>query len=196
MSNSIYLIRHTPVGVEPGLCYGRTDVPLANDAETALAASSAGIQTLLAEANTTLEAALVVSSPSERCMRLATALHRTPQTDDGLLEFDFGRWEGRLWNDVPRDELDRWAADIVNARPPGGENLVEVQARAMAAVRSRMHDANRHLVVVTHGGVIRTLMAGLLDWDLAACVRLHTEFGRVSCIRLSTRGAELRYLNR
>ena len=192
MSNSIYLIRHTPVGVEPGLCYGRTDVPLANDAETALAASSAGIQTLLAEANTTLEAALVVSSPSERCMRLATALHRTPQTDDGLLEFEFGRWEASRttcrtsWTGGLRTSLTR-------VHPAEKTSLKYRRARWRRYGRACMMPTGIWLCYAW--GVIA-------HWWRACwtgprrCVRLHTEFGRVSCIRLSTRGAELRYLNR
>lgn len=143
----LHLIRHPRPVIAPGLCYGRLDVAAEND--PALAAA------LRAELPPGLP---VWSSPLRRCRELAAALHPAPQVDERLAEIDFGRWEGRPWDAIPRPELDAWAADVAGYTPPGGEAPRALQARALAFVAS-LNVAEA--VVVTHAGVIRTLLA----WD-------------------------------
>ena len=47
---------------------------------------------------------------------------------------DFGRWEGLPWSAVPRAELDAWAADLMHARPHGGESVAMLLARTRRAL--------------------------------------------------------------
>ena len=58
----------------------------------------------------------VVSSPLARAVATATpiaeALGTTVEIDDGLLELDFGQWEGRTFDDVKRG----WRAERVAFR--------------------------------------------------------------------------------
>ena len=210
MASDIFLVRHTPVATAPGLCYGRTDVALADDAPAHIEAVCERLRLAFADVPAGLDEARVVTSPSTRCLTLANAIldiaadslagtNRATQrleADERLMEFDFGTWEGQLWAEVPRAELDAWSADLANVRPPGGENLIEVQERALASVNHHLQDSQPPLVVVTHGGVIRALIAGLLQWNIDACVRVHIEFGHVSCVRLRRSYNELRFLNR
>ncbi len=37
----------------------------------------------------------------------------------------------KVWDELPREELDAWMADFVNIRIPGGESYLDVQARVM-----------------------------------------------------------------
>jgi len=147
----LVLVRHTPVKGVQGLCYGRTDVDLpesfAQDAEAVRAALPPAPWTLYA-------------SPARRCRRLAEWLGGGVTTDPRLQELDFGDWEGRAWNDLPRPELDRWCGDFVGLRPPGGEAFAELAARAgdFAAEMAGRH-AGGCVVAVTHAGVIRALLA-------------------------------------
>ena len=141
----LHLIRHPAPCIAPGLCYGRLDV--AADNASAVAA--------------TLQPALpadapVYSSPLRRCAELAACLRPLPLFDARLAEIDFGAWEGRAWDDIPRAELDAWAADIAGYAPPGGESPWQLQARALAFVHSL---PDEEAVIVTHAGVIRTLLA-------------------------------------
>ena len=76
----LYLIRHPRPDVAPGLCYGRSDLTLAEDA----AVVAAALRSLL-PGNVP-----VFSSPLTRCRLLAEALHPAPQFDSRLLELDFG----------------------------------------------------------------------------------------------------------
>lgn len=141
----LHLVRHPKPLIDPGICYGRLDCP----AEDAVSAATV----LMGE----LPAGLPVwTSPLIRCRELAERLHPQPIIDHRLAEIHFGDWEGRRWDDIPRAELDAWAADVAGYVPPGGESPRELQRRALDFVASLdVPEA----VIVTHAGVIRTLLA-------------------------------------
>ena len=94
-------------------------------------------------------------SPLQRCSQLARRLGFThSRSDDRLKELSFGDWEGQRWDDVSRDQLDDWAGDYLNRRPPGGESLHELQERLQLFLDE---SPARPVVIFTHGGVIRAL---------------------------------------
>lgn len=141
----LHLIRHPKPLVEPGICYGRLDVAAENPEAVA--------KHLLAE----LPAGLPVwSSPLRRCRELARCLQPHPLIDGRLAEMDFGEWEGRPWDTIPRGELDAWAADVAGYAPPGGESPRQLQQRVLDFVGGLAVPA---AVIVTHAGVIRVLVA-------------------------------------
>ncbi len=145
---ALTLIRHTRPAVEPGICYGRTDLALAPTFAEEAAAVLARLE----------PAAALVSSPLGRCRALAerigSALHLQPAYDHRLQEMDFGAWEGQDWNDIPRMELDAWAADFLHARPHGGESVHAFVARVHEVLAELRKDGVSRLVV-THAGVIK-----------------------------------------
>ncbi len=101
------------------------------------------------------------SSPLKRCLLLGRRLGlQTCCSDDRLKELSFGEWEGLLWDDVPRQELDYWAEDYLNRSPPGGESLFALQTRLQGFLEDR---GTHPLIVLTHGGIIRAL-ATLCGW--------------------------------
>lgn len=132
----------------------------------------------------------VVSSPLQRCAAFAEELagrHGLPlRLESDLRELDFGAWEGRtaaeLWaHDA--DALGRFWADPYAFTPPQGEPLIDFETRVLDAVE-RLHRrfAGRHLLLVTHGGVMRLLLArarGLQRGDL-----LQVEVGHGALYRL------------
>jgi alpha-ribazole phosphatase len=164
----LHLIRHPKPIVEQGVCYGRLDLA----AESPAAAA--------ARLRDEMPAGLPLwSSPLRRCRALAEQLHVQPVLDERLVEMDFGTWEGKRWDDIPRHELDAWAADVAGYAPPGGESPLGLQQRALAFVATLTVP---EAVIVTHAGVIRTLLAhwqGLpparwteLVFDYASCTRV------------------------
>lgn len=87
----------------------------------------------------------------------------------GLQEISHGHWEG--WNrcDVEKafpEEYEAWEADPFSFAPGGGEAGVSVLARALPVIReivvSHPHDT---VLVVSHKGTIRLLLASLLGFD-------------------------------
>ena len=98
----LYLFRHPPVAVEPGYCYGREDVPLASDWPVWAEAARCFL------AAQPYELTEVWSSPASRCLQVACAIGPDTRVDDRLAEFDFGRWEGQNWSELPSAELEAW----------------------------------------------------------------------------------------
>ena len=102
---------------------------------------------------------MIWTSPARRCRaladRIADALPLPIISDPRLLELDFGAWEGKPWDDVPRTELDRWAADPLRFRAPGGESGEALIARVSDFFAGLKQDC----VVVSHGGPLRVLSA-------------------------------------
>ena len=101
------------------------------------------------------------TSPSRRCREPAEALAarlRIPLVlEPLLLELDFGRWEGRGWAELPRSELDRWAADPHRFAPPSGESGAALIDR-MTALRAVLVADPRQWLLVSHGGPLRLLV--------------------------------------
>jgi alpha-ribazole phosphatase len=141
----LHLIRHPRPLVDDGICYGQLDLAGENPAAAA------------AQLRNQLPPGLPVwSSPLRRCAELAAALHTQPFFDHRLAEMNFGNWEGRRWDCIPRHEIDAWAADVAGYVVPGGESALKVQQRALDFVAGlRVPEA----VIVTHAGVLRVLLA-------------------------------------
>lgn len=152
----LYLVRHPQPDIEAGICYGRSDIACAPaDVAAALAA-------VLPQLPADLARVAVYSSPSIRCTALAQALPGAFVTIDArLMELDFGDWEMRTWDAIPRAEIDAWAADPVGYRPGGGESVRQMAARVLAFYRELAiaHGRPGAAVVVCHAGTMRLLAA-------------------------------------
>jgi alpha-ribazole phosphatase len=173
----LVLVRHTAVAGIEGLCYGRTEVALAAGFE----ADAAAVRAALPPGPWTL-----VASPARRCRRLAETFGGAMTIDPRLAEMDFGAWDGRAWNDLPRDLLDRWCADFFNLRPPGGESFADVAARAEAFVAdmARRPDGSP-LLAVTHAGVLRALLAPRHGLPYIEAFSIAVPYGSVHSLELS-----------
>jgi alpha-ribazole phosphatase len=182
----IYLIRHPQPSNVRGLCYGRREVALDDDAVRRAAAAA---RLVLPEA--TLKRAAIFSSPSSRCLLLARELvsPREPMIDSDLAEMDFGSWEGQPWDSVPRDELDAWAADIWGYRPGGAESAAMVAARWQRWVRVARRCTGDAAVAVTHAGVIRTALVHVGLLSAAEFARAAIAFASVHCVDLDALSA-------
>ena len=142
------LIRHPPPQVATGICYGRTDLALAED----VAAAAARILPQLPPQWP------VFTSPLQRCRQLADALHPAPRTDSRLQEMDFGAWEMRPWHLIQREALDGWATDPLGYRPPDGESVGQLQQRVHSFIAETRREGTERAVLVTHAGVIKVIV--------------------------------------
>jgi alpha-ribazole phosphatase len=147
----LILVRHPQPLVAPGLCYGSTD----------LAVAPQELARVLAAVGPTLPPGLpLFSSPLRRCAELAAALPRASlEFDARLVEIDFGEWEMRRWDDIPRADVDAWAADVVGYRPGGGESVLQMAARVAAFHDDLLRKQYAGAVLVCHAGTMRLLAA-------------------------------------
>ncbi len=185
----LYLIRHTPVVLPDGICYGSTDVDLAEDWPKRLVHI---VHKLPREA---ISDDNLYTSPLKRCHTLAQRLGHNAQSSELLREMDFGNWEGRLWSDISRGEIDEWRNNLEDFRAPGGESLGDVSQRCvrfLEQIEARQHEK---AFVMTHGGVVRCLVAHALGLPLKNAARIHVDFGGVSILRLEGELLRLECLN-
>ena len=140
-----------------------------------------------------------VTSPLERCRQTtkailsAQAASLRPVSERGITECDYGDWQGRPLKELAKEKL--WST--VQAQPsavtfPGGESMVAMQARAVSAVRRRdalfeaEHGAGAVWVAVSHGDLIKSILADALGMHLDLFQRLHVDPASVSIIRYTS----------
>lgn len=163
-------------------------------------AQAAGAAARLA---TVPDIAAVLTSPLSRARRTAEAvaaatgvpLHVRP----GLIETDFGAWEGKSFNEARlRDpELHgRWVGGE-DVAPPGGESFAAVGAR-VAAERAAIvaeYPAST-LVLVSHVTPIKVLLRDALGAGPSILYRLHLDLASLSIVELyPDGGASVRLVN-
>ncbi len=148
------LVRHPATAAPPDTCYGRLDVTLHAHSGAALRA--------IVDVLSKVPARHVWSSPARRCRDTAEAITTSLRlqlcVDARLRELDFGAWEGRAWNTLPRAELDRWAASPASFAPPGGESGASLLSR-VASFHTELQRAQQDCIVVAHGGSLKLLAA-------------------------------------
>jgi alpha-ribazole phosphatase len=184
------LIRHTSLQIPTGVCYGQADVDVAATFVQEAHFTRSKIQDLQFDA--------VFSSPLQRCAKLAQTLVDVDIThDERLKELHFGDWEMQAWDDLPRDYFDEWAQNYAHMAPPNGETFSQLQQRGVAFIQE-MQQAHPqgHLLVVTHGGMIRAMLAHVLNMPLKGLFRFHVDYGSLTQLDFSGAIPKITFVNR
>jgi alpha-ribazole phosphatase/probable phosphoglycerate mutase len=179
----LVLIRHAqPAEDARGICYGRLDIGLSARGQRSAQLIGRALERIPLEA--------VYSSPSKRALETATPLasahNLTPLVDGGLREIDFGEFEGRRYEEirVTHPDLYRsWMQTPTEVRFPGGESYADLHARAvevMGRVRAGHHGSLA--AIVSHGGILRAMLADCLRIPAESIFRLDQSYGGVSVI--------------
>lgn len=180
---TILLIRHATCDPVGSVLSGRTPSVHLNSRGHAQAEA-------LAERLAPVALDAIYSSPLERTVQTAEAIargrHLRVETMEELLELDFGRWTGRRFADLDGDEeWRRWNAVRSLARIPEGEAMLEVQTRALSALRavtSRWPEGR--CAVVSHGDLIRSTLAYLLGMPTDLMLRIEIRPASASVVQL------------
>ncbi len=183
------LVRHTSLQIAPGICYGQSDI----DVSASFWDEANQLKTKLG--GTQFDA--VYASPLQRCVKLAVALNLgDPITDARLMELNFGDWETRAWDDIPREFFDVWAQDYANLAPPQGETFGQLQQRATHFLEElKLQNAGKHVLLVTHGGLIRALLAHVLNMQLKGLFRFNIDYASVTELDFSDKLAKINFVN-
>lgn len=159
---NLYLIRH-----------GRQDSPLCN-VNVGLSKEGFLQAELLRERLQNYEIDALYSSDLIRAIQTAEVLNQTlelPHEIRGdIREISFGLMEGKTdrYNDEHFHDFKEQQRKLQEDIPyPGGENGTSVFLRAMPVIQEIAQSGNKNILIVTHGGTIRALLAGLFGKDQA-----------------------------
>jgi alpha-ribazole phosphatase len=191
------LVRHTSLDIAPSICYGQSDVAVSTNFENERQALQKKLAAFQFDA--------IYASPLKRCHQLAQALcidenlgHKSEniQLDERLRELHFGDWEMRPWDAIPRDIFDVWANDYANLAPPNGETFSQLHARAKSFVEDvSSHSQDKNLLVVTHGGLIRALVAEVLHMPLKRLFRITIDHASVTQLEFNGEVPKINFMN-
>lgn len=143
----------------------------------------------------------IYCSPQPRTQQTAAPLARERGLDIRIEaafdEVDLGEWQGRTFDEVRgQPAWAHWLAQRASAQPPGGERFAQVPRRAMAGLR-RLVDAHpdQHVLVVSHGDVIKAMVADVLGLSLDNLERFDIAPCSVSVIAMGRDWAQVKSLN-
>jgi alpha-ribazole phosphatase len=133
----------------------------------------------------------IVTSPLLRCSSFAIALGERLQlpvhVEPRFREVGFGDWEGYTRSELEAfnpGQVARFLQDPVNSRPPGAEPLEEFTGRVQAGFDDLLKRfAGQSVLVVAHAGVIRAIMAYVLEVPPSRMYRIHVANAALSRIR-------------
>jgi alpha-ribazole phosphatase len=133
----------------------------------------------------------IVTSPLLRCSSFAVALGERLQLpvheEPRFREVGFGKWEGYTRTELEElnpGQVTRFLQDPVNSRPPGAEPLKEFTSRVEAGFEDLLaRFAGQSVLVVAHAGVIRAIMAYILEVPPSRMYRIHVANAGLSRIR-------------
>lgn len=160
----LYLIRHgqTDWNIQ-GKIQGSHDIPL-NDTGKHQAE-------LLAKGMDCRPVDKIFSSPLVRAVETAKGIAQRQNVDvylvPGLIEVEFGQWEGMTWEEIKKqypEEHARWEKNPVDVAPPGGETQMQVLERIAASVEAILANSRdcQSIAVVSHGAALAYVVAYLM----------------------------------
>ena len=192
----LHFIRHGRTTAPRGVLLGSTDVPLSREGRLQC---------------TGLGRRLPKGLPC-----LCSPMLRTPQTkdelaeqgvvsdvvfDDRLREIDFGQWEQKTFTELAREgaDISGWQ-EYHHFCFPGGESIAGFVTRLRDLADDWQQQVKKNsdgqLLIVTHGGVIRTMLCLLLGLDHKNYLLFDVGYGSWTTVALHAQGGVLTGLNR
>lgn len=146
--------------------------------------------------------AVYVSSMKRAQQTLAPLVARNghqPKVLHDLREVDFGDWTGLNWEEVGtkfRVSAFDWLDKMEEAAIPGGESAQQLRARVQPCVQQMLQGHHgKNVAVVCHGGIVRMILAILLDLPLSKMARVQIEYGSVTVVEHHPKITEVQLVN-
>jgi probable phosphoglycerate mutase len=194
VTTTVFYVRHVPHELQDKIQVGRREgIKLREDAPERLAALT------LRFAREPLAA--VYASPVFRAQETAKAVAAHGKlevnTREGLHELDAGDWTGLDFKQMQKDPAHAvWNDHRSLGRIPGGESMLEVQARMIAVLEEiRRNHVDEHVAIVSHGDPIKAALLYLLGLPLDAYQKIEIEPGSVTTLVVGDWGMKLIRLN-
>ena len=192
---TLYLVRHGQTAWNREEVFrGRADIPLNDTGRKEALLTGHYLERVKVDS--------IYSSPLSRAVETAEAIARYQgkevQISQGLIDIDFGRWQGvsheevkerygdlyRQWNDTPH-----------LVRFPRGESLEDVRGRVLRVIDEILRDhTDETLIMVSHRVVNKTMLCGLLGLDNSHFWQIGQDTGCINILEFGE-GFILRRLN-
>ncbi len=175
----VLFIRHGQAEFKAGHLYGWTP-------GVHLSAKGCEEAKRLAERLESVKLNAIYSSPLERCLETAEAVaagrRLEIKTVEDLGEVRYGGWQGKAYKNLVKTPLWRTIQTVPSqARFPGGESLLELQRRGVAAVEEIRGRHRRGIIAVaSHADTIKTIVAHYLGMHLDLFQRIVVDTASVS----------------
>jgi broad specificity phosphatase PhoE len=197
MYTTLFLVRNADTDfTRDGRVAGRRDIGL-----SAAGRDQAGELRQRLIAASKHELAEILASPLPRAVEtaeiVADAFGQGVVRDPRLIDFDAGRWEGQTHKDiVTTAEYQRFIANPVDEQIPGGEKIGDVRDRIVASVSQALADneLGANILIVSHAGPLRVLLAHYLGMNLVHYHRLRLSPASLSILRFESEAGVPRVL--
>ena len=146
---------------------------------------------------------VIATSPLQRCLAFAEELAQNigleVTVEPSFREVGFGEWEGRVPDEIiksNREEYEAFYQDPENCRPEGAEPLQDFTDRVIGAYEELVRkNSGKHLLIVTHAGVMRAIIAHVLGAPPVGMYRIKVENAGITRIRHTRYGPKLELHN-
>lgn len=181
----VYLVRHGETEYnKKGCYYGWTDCDLAPEGRRQAE--------VLKDVFSNIEYDMILSSDLKRAVETANIIKGTAKelvTDKRLRELNFGKWEGKDYQEVMtqyKEHWNLWVEDWANASPTEGESFVNMYDRVCEFMNEALREFdNKRLVIVSHNGVLRIIATYLLGFTLDKTWCFNFEHGKYSLLEIN-----------
>jgi alpha-ribazole phosphatase len=206
----IYLIRHTTPKIEKGICYGFSDLELADSYKEEVSILSEKMiqytkkQYLKNKEESKKTEILIYTSPLQRCSILAKDLKFNFQNNfnfkvkeyENLKEMNFGDWELQKWNDINEQELKTWTDNFVTEFVPNGESFEVLNKRVIEFWQENIQPQKGKIAfIVSHAGVIRSILCHALQIPLQKAFSVSIDYGSISKLKVFETHIQVEFLN-
>ena len=192
----LILIRHGATDVATGVCLGHSDPPLS-------ARGFTDVQRLSASWDAP-PPRFLFSSDLRRAQQSAQVFAARfaiePLLDARLREVDFGRWDGRRWDEIARQDAEayrHWLDNWVIQEAPDGESFADVLRRTgawLAALLGNTRDGDC-VLAIAHAGSIRALLCHVLGLPPGRALALAIDETHATHVRCRNSQFDVRYMN-
>jgi len=143
----------------------------------------------------------IFSSPLERARETAEPLARKlglkAEICDAITEINYGDWTGKTMTELEQmGGWKQWNTFRSGTRPPGGESILEVQARTVGQIEKLRRDLpNSSVALFSHGDPLRSALVYYLGMPLDLLRRLKLHPASVTVLAINEWTAELHAFN-
>ena len=126
----------------------------------------------------------IYSSRLMRCRNTAEliAKDRTVIQTRALNEINMGSWDGKPFDLIKTqypEEFEKRGQALDTFKPPGAESFEDVSHRVIPFINNLTRSPGKKILIVTHAGVIRTILCHFLNLELKDLFQIQVSYGEL-----------------